>query len=202
MNAGTLSRVTAGCRVAARSLLAAGLVLGCAPAPAQCIEALTAVDRLQVAVAADAAARDALVTVRRLAQDWKNLLLRGRDAGERRAMQQRFDAQSASYRQRLADLRGQLAALPFGLDAQAVLETEQRALDERYRAALDRRGVATLEAAADADRDAQGADVLTFRTLEQLIDALATPTRTRFQDLRDAIERCGGPISPPRPPAR
>jgi methyl-accepting chemotaxis protein len=140
---------------------------------------------------AESTSRDALIAIRRNAQDWKNLLLRGQDVAERQAMQARFDAQARAYEARLAQLRAQLTPLQLELGRMEALDQERARLFERYRAALARHGVASLEAAAAADREVQGADVATFRTLEQLIEALAARTRAQFQDMRAAIARCG-----------
>lgn len=160
-------------------------------AGATCPEALAAADRAQELVNAESLSRDALITIRRNAQDWKNLLLRGRDGAERQAMQARFDAQALAYETRLAQLRAQLTPLQLELDRMETLDRERARLFERYRTALARHGVASLESAAAADREVQGADVATFRTLEQLIDAIAARTRAQFQDMRAAIARCG-----------
>ena len=159
-------------------------------AGAVCIGAMDAADRLQAAVDVETTAREALVTVRRNAQDWKNLLLRGRDPSERQTLQTRFDAQARGYAARLAQLQAQLSALGLETARIDTLNLEHVKLFERYRLALERHGVASLEAAASADREAQGSDVLTFRTLEQLIDALAAQSGSRFQALRTEIGRC------------
>jgi dTDP-4-amino-4,6-dideoxygalactose transaminase len=174
-----------------RLALTAWLALAPLCAAAQCPQALAATDRLQAVVAAEASARDALVTIRRNAQDWKNLLLRGRDAAERQTMQARFDTQARGYEVRLSQLRAQLTPLDLELARVQTLEEERVKLFARYRAALERHGVDSLEAAAAADRAVQGADVATFRTLEKLIEAVAAQTGVAFQGLRTAIATCG-----------
>ena len=179
------------------------VVLSPLAASASCAGALGATDRLQAAVDAESTARDALVIIRRNAQDWKNLLLRGRDANERQTMQTRFDDQARRYAARLAQLQTQLAALRLEPGRIDTLHQERARLFERYRLALERHGVASLEAAVSADREVQGADVLTFRTLEQLIEALATQSGLRFQDLRAAIAHCtSSPTTDRQDPAR
>ena len=157
---------------------------------AECDAAGAAIDRLQALTTAESAARDALATIRRNAQDWKNLLLRGGDPSQRQVMQSRFDAQAGTYQMRLSQLRTQLTPLGLAVDRVDTLESERATLFERYRMALERHGVSSLEAAAAADRDVQGADVATFRTLEQLIDVVAGQTEAQFGNLRAAIAAC------------
>lgn len=77
----------------------------------ECLATLPALDKLEAIVHAEMTARDALVTIRRNAQDWKNLLLRGSDAQMRQMMQSRFDTQAATYELRLGELRKQMQAL-------------------------------------------------------------------------------------------
>ena len=157
---------------------------------AECAAMLPALDRLEAMVQAEMTAREALVTMRRNAQDWKNLLLRGSDAQMRQTMQARFDSQAASYAMQLGRLRKQLQALgesPRRLD---ILDQEQIQLFGKYRQALATHGVNTLEAAFQADREAQGADVKTLRTLEETIEALATNNRGQFQTVRLLLKTC------------
>jgi hypothetical protein len=157
---------------------------------AECAAMLPALDRLEAMVQAEMTAREALVTMRRNAQDWKNLLLRGSDAQMRQTMQARFDSQAASYAMQLGSLRKQLQALgetPRRLD---ILDQEQIQLFGKYRQALATHGVNTLEAAFQADREVQGADVKTLRTLEEAIEALATNNRGQFQTVRQLLKTC------------
>lgn len=157
---------------------------------AECAAMLPALDRLEAMVQAEMTAREALVTMRRNAQDWKNLLLRGSDAQMRQTMQARFDSQAASYAMQLGRLRKQLQALgesPRQLD---ILDQEQIQLFGKYRQALATHGVNTLEAAFQADREVQGADVKTLRTLEETIEALATNNRGQFQTVRLLLKTC------------
>lgn len=175
--------------------LALALALASASSQADCTPAAAALEKLQTMVGAESTARDALATIRRNAQDWKNLLLRGRDEKERQTMQTRFDTQASAYAARLAELRVQLSPLGLGLDRIDVLEREQVQLLAKYRAALAHHGVATLEAAVAADREVQGADVLTFRTLEQTIELLAAGNRAQFQQVRQGLSTCQTPPS-------
>ncbi len=170
----------------------APLVPGVEGPDAACAEAPAGLARVQDLFDAQANARDALITIRRNAQDWKNLLLRGSNAADRQTMQQRFETQASLYEAQLLQLRGQLAPWAAELERMDLLERERVNLFERYRSALATYGVQTLEAAALADRAVQGADVATFRTLEQTVDALTTMTRTQLQTLKQSVARCVG----------
>lgn len=175
--------------------LAIVLIFGPLSAHAQCTEWSAAVDRLASMVGAENTARDALATIRRNAQDWKNLLLRGRDVNERQTMQTRFDTQAKTYVAQLSKLRAQMHQLSLALDRLDLLDREQLKLFDKYRAALARHGVDSLEAAAAADREVQGADVVTFRTLEQTIEVLATSNLAQFQTVRQSMRHCQAPNS-------
>ncbi len=157
---------------------------------AECIGALTAVSQLQETVAAENTARDALITLRRNAQDWKNVLLRGRDEVESQKLLLRFNQQAKNYAELLVLLRQQLTKSNLYLTQVDILEKEQSILFAGYRSALARYGVLSLEAAATADRAVQGADVLSFRTLESIISSLAVNNKDHFQKLRQAIMEC------------
>ena len=63
-------------------------------------------------------------------------------------------------------------------------------LSGKYRQALATHGVNTLEASFQADREVQGADVKTLRTLEETIEALATNNRGQFQTVRQLQKIC------------
>lgn len=179
-------------RASQAAVIVASLALAPWMANANCVPAQTSTARLQSLVEAEATARDALVSVRRSAQDWKNLLLRGRDPTQRQMLQARFEAQVRAYEARLESLHSQLMAQQLELDRLQTLRREQSSLFDRYRAALARHGAASLEAAAAADSEVQGADVASFRTLEQMIDALAGRRAAAFRDLQADIERCAG----------
>jgi hypothetical protein len=179
-------------------LLCLALGVGAAQAAqADCSTLMASIDRLQVMASAESTARDALTTMRRNAQDWKNLLLRGRDEKERQTMQTRFDTQASVYGTRLNQLRTQLGQLNWPLDRLDVLQREQAQLFDKYRAALAKHGVASLDAAAAADREVQGADVLTFRTLEQAIELLSAGNREQFQQVRQSATTCQAALSSP-----
>jgi hypothetical protein len=147
-------------------------------------------DKLEAIVHAEMTARDALVTIRRNAQDWKNLLLRGSDAQMRQMMQSRFDTQAATYEVRLGELRKQMQALGENSQRLDILDAERVQLFGKYRVALSTHGVSTLEAAFRADKEAQGADIKTLRTLEETIEFLAIKSREQFQTVRKSMQSC------------
>lgn len=157
---------------------------------AECAVVAPALDRLEAMVQAEMTAREALVTIRRNAQDWKNLLLRGSDAQTKQTMQARFDSQAASYAMQLGNLRKQLHALGESPSRLDVLDHERIQLFSKYRQALATHGVNSLEAAFQADREVQGADVKTLRTLGDAIEALATNNRGQFQTMRQLLKTC------------
>jgi hypothetical protein len=156
----------------------------------ECLVTLPALDKLEAIVYAEMTARDALVTIRRNAQDWKNLLLRGSDAQLRQLMQNRFDTQAATYEVRLGELRKQMQALGENSQRLDILDSERAQLFGKYRGALSTHGVNTLEAAFRADKEAQGADIKTLRTLEETIEFLAVKNREQFQIVRQLMQTC------------
>jgi hypothetical protein len=156
----------------------------------ECFATLPALDKLEAIVHAEMTARDALVTIRRNAQDWKNLLLRGSDAQMRQMMQSRFDTQVATYEVRLGELRKQMQALGENSQRLDILDAERVQLFGKYRVALSTHGVSTLEAAFRADKEAQGADIKTLRTLEETIEFLAIKSREQFQTVRKLTQSC------------
>jgi hypothetical protein len=153
----------------------------------ECLATLPALDKLEAIVHAEKTARDALVTIRRNAQDWKNLLLRGSDAQMR---QSRFDTQAATYEVRLGELRKQMQALGENSQRLDILDSERAQLFGKYRGALSTHGVSTLEAAFRADKEAQGADIKTLRTLEETIEFLDIKSREQFQTVRKLMQTC------------
>lgn len=173
-----------------QALLAIAL---CVPfaASANCEKATAMLGQLQPLVDAEASARDALVMLRRTAQDWKNLLLRGSDIAQRKTMQGRFDEHGKNYGEILQALKKQLASRPPELERVAAIDRERAVMLQRFDAALSRHGVATIEAGLAADQEVQGADVVSLRNLEQLTESLTTTRTTMFRDLRQALEQCG-----------
>ena len=156
----------------------------------ECLATLPALNKLEAIVHAEMTARDALVTIRRNAQDWKNLLLRGSDAQMRQMMQSRFDTQAATYEVRLGELRKQMQALGENSQRLDILDSERAQLFGKYRGALSTHGVSTLESAFRADKEAQGADIKTLRMLEETIEFLAIKSREQFQSVRKFMQTC------------
>jgi hypothetical protein len=157
---------------------------------AECAATAPALDLLEAMIQSEMTAREALVTMRRHAQDWRNLLLRGSDAQMRQTMQSRFDSQAASYVMQLGNLRKQLHVLgesPRRLD---ILDQEKIQLFGKYRQALATHGVNTLEASFQADRSVQVADIKTLCTLEETIEVRATNHRGQFQTVRKLLKKC------------
>lgn len=157
---------------------------------AHCATAVTDTDRLQLLTTAQAAASDALITARRTTQDWKNLLLRGHESIERQALEKRFDTHELAYASSLNQLRVRLENVGMSQATMSEIEAELQKLSQRYRDALKHHGVNTLEAAAAADREAKGADVKTFRTLESLILELSDAVHAQFTQLKSSLSVC------------
>ena len=159
-------------------------------AGAHCVNAVADTDRLQLLTTAQAEASDALITARRAAQDWKNLLLRGHESIEQQTQKKRFDVHELAYATSLNQLRDRLENVGLSLATMSELEAEKHKLSQRYRDALKHHGVNTLEAAVAADREAQGADVKTFRILEQLITELSAAVHAQFIQLQSSLTVC------------
>ena len=105
-------------------------------------------------------------------------------------MQSRFDTQAATYEVRLGELRKQMQALGENSQRLDILDSERAQLFGKYRGALSTHGVSTLESAFRADKEAQGADIKTLRTLEETIEFLATKSREQFQTVRKLMQTC------------
>ena len=105
-------------------------------------------------------------------------------------MQNRFDTQAATYEVRLGELRKQMQALGENSQRLDILDSERAQLFGKYRGALSTHGVNTLEAAFRADKEAQGADIKTLRTLEETIEFLAVKNREQFQIVRQLMQTC------------
>ena len=105
-------------------------------------------------------------------------------------MQNRFDTQAATYEVKLGELRKQIQALGESSQKLDILESERAQLFGTYRGALATHGVSSLEAAFRADKEAQGADIKTLRTLEETIGFLDVKSRKQFQEVRKLIQTC------------
>ena len=146
-------------------------------------------DRLaELAAAEDFAliARDASITSRRQAQDFKNALLRSGTA-EFERMAARFADRGPEYAAHLERLRALATKSGRHAEAVAALAGERDKMAARYRAALASLDAADRASVFRADEVAKGVDVPTFRQLEALVEA-----STRDLDLarKGAIESC------------
>ena len=146
--------------------------------------------QLQELVQTQDTTKQALITIRRSAQDWKNLLLRGSNEKDREILTKRFDDQKSAYEMDLKRLKIQLSALNIQTDTIKILETQKNELFKNYDSALKRHGIDSLEAASKVDRQVQGEDVQTFRTLENLDQDLSTRVKKSFDLLRLEIDKC------------
>ncbi|WP_419896848.1 hypothetical protein [Roseomonas sp. USHLN139] len=123
---------------------------------------------------------------KRQVQEWKNLLLRSREAASRRALEDRFLAEqtrTAGLLQRLAEAAPRLpgeagAPLP-------ALAAEHAALAARYAEALAGADPATPEGPRAIDDRVRGVD----RALEQKLDAAAEAIAGAVQASREAMLR-------------
>ena len=156
---------------------------------AQSAHAASCADRLaELTVAEDfaLAARDASITSRRQAQDFKNALLRNGTA-EYERMAARFAERGPEYAAHLERLRGLATKSGRHGDAVAVLAGERDKMAVRYRAALASLEAADRASVFRADELAKGVDVPTFRQLEALVEA---STRDLDSARKGAIESC------------
>ena len=132
-------------------------------------KSIAALARLAQLHAAQVSAVEAQVSFKTQVQEWKNILLRGRNAADFESYRQRFLARAADVRTGLAAVEKQLTAL--GLDASKVapLLAEHQALATTYEKALT--GFRADDATAPFTIDAaiRGVD----RKLNDDIDALA-----------------------------
>ena len=181
-----MSTVAAPASTGARLLAFACLALAlCAP-PAR---AATCADRLsQLSNAEDLAlaARDASITSRRQAQDFKNALLRSGTADYER-MAARLAEREPEYAARLERLRALTAASGRHADLVERLAAEREKMAAGYRAALASLDAHERSSVFRADEMAKGIDVATFRQLEALVEAA---TRDLELARKHAAETC------------
>jgi len=144
----------------------------------QSAAALARLDQLHAAQLAAVATQVAFKTQ---VQEWKNLLLRGRDAADLTAYRARFEQRAAEVQAGLDGLKKQLAVLGLDAAAAAVLRHEHAALGEAYRRALDNYRPAEAGASFAVDAAVRGID----RKLNDDIDALArTVEETAASELK------------------
>jgi len=146
--------------------------------------------QLEETVRAHETTKQALITIRRNAQDWKNLLLRGNVEKDKEVLLKRFEDQKVAYQKELAKLKIELKVINEGLDAINILEEENRQLFSQYKEAYLKYGVDTINSASIVDRQVQGGDVRTFRTLEELDTQLSLQVKKRFKELAGALNEC------------
>lgn len=158
---------------------------------ADCADASDRLRALHTVVQTRHATQDALVLVRRSAQDFKNVLLRAGDPAWFQMLRQRFDRNAQSYEQRLALLDPMLAAVPGERERADLLKRERSTLIEGYRQALQTHDVRRMDEALAADKAVQGLDVKTLRALEASIDNLNAHSDAAFEALHQALQSCG-----------
>jgi hypothetical protein len=133
------------------------------------LKSAAALDRLSAFHAAEISAVKAQVSFKTQVQEWKNVLLRGRNPADYQAYFKRFEAQEAAVRANLANVEAQLARLGQPPGATASLLEEHAALGASYRAALARTPPNDPDYPFAVDRSLRGID----RKLNDEIDALA-----------------------------
>ena len=125
--------------------------------------------------------RDAQVNAKRQVQEWKDLLLRGQDAGERTKHQTASEAAASRVQARLEALTARLEAL--ALDALAgeakAAQATHAAVSQRYRDALHD-ATASWDPFA-LDRAVRGVDRPLNDHLDLLVDALREAAKARFE---------------------
>ncbi len=132
------------------------------------------------------AARDAAITSRRQAQDFKNALLRN-GTPDYEAMATRLREREIEY-ERQVDRLGTLAAKSGRhADIVAVLASERVKMAARYREAVASLEPTDRASVFRADELAKGVDVTTFRQLEVLV---AASTRDLDDARKAAAEVC------------
>lgn len=140
---------------------------------AQSAFAAPCADRLEelgVAEAFALVARDASITSRRQAQDFKNALLRSGTA-EYERMAARFAERGPEYAAHLEKLRALATKSGRHAESVASLAAERDKMSVRYRTALAGLDAADRSSVFRADEVAKGVDVPTFRLLEALVEA-------------------------------
>lgn len=167
------------------------LAFSFSPPVMACEAGVAAFDSVDKLYQVSSVGRDALVLIRRLAQDWKNLLIRGTDPKDAAQMKDRMNKQSESYATTLQSLEKAMAAGGLSTETAKRLQEENRKIQAAYALALSSHGVATMESALAADKVAQGVDVPTFRQLEALIADIDTKMAEAKGRTREEIARCG-----------
>ena len=170
----------------ARPSAALCLALAICALPAQAAICADRLGELSLAEDMALAARDASITSRRQAQDFKNALLRSGTADYER-MAARLTERAPEYAARLERLRLLAAKSGRHGDVVAALVSEHENMAARYRSALESLDERDRASVFRADEMAKGIDVPTFRQLEALVEA-----STRDLDLarKNATDAC------------
>ncbi|QTD45703.1 hypothetical protein [Ottowia testudinis] len=149
-------------------------------------------DGLKLAQAIDNA-RSAQVNFQRQVQEWKNVLIRGGDAGLRERHWKGFEEREALMDKELDALQAGLGAMG-GMEeiaaAGAQTREEHRKLGQRYRAALQK--YPSIDAAAQQaiDVEVRGMDRPTSAGIDKLVEQLQTKVGQRFAaDAQTAHDR-------------
>ena len=171
-----------------RARLSAALCLALAlcAAPAQGASCADRLEELSLAADMALAARDASITSRRQAQDFKNALLRSGTADYER-MAARLAERGPEYAAQIEGLRALAGKSGRHGDVVATLAAEREKMSTRYRAALASLDAGDRASVFRADEMAKGIDVPTFRQLEALVEA---STRDLALARKDAAEAC------------
>lgn len=141
-------------------------------------------DGLRLAQAIDNA-RSAQVNFQRQVQEWKNVLIRGGDAGLRDRHWKSFQEREALMSKELDALQADLGAMGGMASIAAAASTTRQdhgVLGQRYRAALQK--YPTLDAAAQQaiDVEVRGMDRPTSAGIDKLVEDLEAQVKTRFAD--------------------
>lgn len=143
--------------------------------------AAAALARIDALHAAQLAAVGAQVSFKTQVQEWKNLLLRGRNAADYQTYREHFEQRAADVQSGLAAVERQLAALGLEATAATRLLADHAALLQAYRQALTGYRPADPGAPFAVDAAVRGID----RKLNDDIDALAhTVEQTAAAELK------------------
>ncbi len=133
-------------------------------------------------------ARGAQVSFKTQVQEWKNILLRGKDPEAFAKHLAGFDGEDAAVRQRLEATRAAVAALGLGerIRVDEVIATFEK-LAPAYREALRQFDRASPDPAATVDKAVRGIDRAPTRAIDELVAGLQAYSRQKSaQDIEHA----------------
>jgi len=133
-------------------------------------------------------ARGAQVSFKTQVQEWKNILLRGKDPEAFAKHLAGFDGEDAAVRQRLEATRAAVAALGLGerIRVDEVIATFEK-LAPAYREALRQFDRASPDPAATVDKAVRGIDRAPTRAIDELVAGLQDYSRQKSaQDIEHA----------------